>query len=416
MQTLNLVYNPPPGPWYQPLNFPPTQVGTQGVVRLGPTYSANLTYIITGANASEFSFSSTSSVQYATCSTSPTIFCPSFVYFTPSAAGLRTAALTLPGTGSASMTGTGVAGPGFSVTAPGFLSSAVGATAASIILLTNYGSGPLTVSVLSLTGPDAADFAVKGVCANILANATCSNISVTATPHHVGYGYATLILTDSTGLAQQTLALSDGGTTTIGYPQTSPTSLTFGSTAVGTISASQAVAVTATFGDPVNATVSGPFQLTRDSACTATPCALYVAFSPTAGGVASGMLTVTDAFYNIANLILLTGSGGAPAVGLSASALTFASRAVGSTSLPQTVTITNTGNASLTLSSVVLAGMNAGDYVLTNGCSSSMAAGANCSLTVNFAPTASGSRTAYVQIVSNASSSPDTVSLSGTAQ
>ncbi len=99
---------------------------------------------------------------------------------------------------------------------------------------------------------------------------------------------------------------------------------------------------------------------------------------------------------------------------LSPSSLTFASQAVGATSAAQTITLNNTGNAALTLTSIALTGTNPGDFAQTNTCGSSVAAGANCTISVTFTPAASGTLTAAVTLTDNATGSPQTVSLSGT--
>jgi hypothetical protein len=103
-----------------------------------------------------------------------------------------------------------------------------------------------------------------------------------------------------------------------------------------------------------------------------------------------------------------------PAVSLSPTSLTFSSQNMGTTSAAQIVTLTNSGTAALSVTNVGLSGSNPGDFGQTNTCGSSVAAGANCSISVTLAPTATGARTASVSIADNASGSPQTVSLSGT--
>jgi hypothetical protein len=87
---------------------------------------------------------------------------------------------------------------------------------------------------------------------------------------------------------------------------------------------------------------------------------------------------------------------------------------MGTTSVAQNVTLTNTGNAVLSVASVGLTGTNPGDFSQTNTCASGVAVGANCSISVTFTPTATGARSASVSIADNASGSPQTISLSGT--
>jgi uncharacterized repeat protein (TIGR01451 family) len=120
------------------------------------------------------------------------------------------------------------------------------------------------------------------------------------------------------------------------------------------------------------------------------------------------------------NTILATSNGGiTPAqVGTSASSLSFGSKFVGSTSSAQTVTITNTaasGAEPLALGQLTTGGANPGDFTLSNDtCSNaSVAAGSTCTVDISFSPTAIGSRNGSLTIPSNAASSPDTVSLSG---
>jgi uncharacterized repeat protein (TIGR01451 family) len=108
-----------------------------------------------------------------------------------------------------------------------------------------------------------------------------------------------------------------------------------------------------------------------------------------------------------------------PQVGMSPSSLSFGDQGVGSTSAPQTVTITNTaasGAQSLAIGQLAIGGANAGDFSLgTDNCSNaSVAPGDSCGVEISFAPTVTGSRNATVDVPSNAASSPDHVALSGT--
>jgi hypothetical protein len=104
----------------------------------------------------------------------------------------------------------------------------------------------------------------------------------------------------------------------------------------------------------------------------------------------------------------------APIVSLSPTSLTFSPLYVGATSPVQSVTLTNTGTATLSISSMGLTGTNSGDFSQTNTCGNSVAAGANCSISVTFTPTGTGARSAAVSIADNASGSPQTISLSAT--
>lgn len=88
---------------------------------------------------------------------------------------------------------------------------------------------------------------------------------------------------------------------------------------------------------------------------------------------------------------------------------TFNSQVLNSSSTPETITLTNTGNANLSLARVTVTG----DFTLTNNCGTTLAAGANCMVSVTFTPTAAGTRTGTVSFSDNAAQSPQIVSLSG---
>jgi Abnormal spindle-like microcephaly-assoc'd, ASPM-SPD-2-Hydin len=103
------------------------------------------------------------------------------------------------------------------------------------------------------------------------------------------------------------------------------------------------------------------------------------------------------------------GSGGSPTAVLSAAKLTFPKTLIGQTTY-LTVTLTNTGNATLNISSVA----TTGDFaVQSNTCGPHVLAGGNCAITLGFTPTAKGSRTGILQLTDNAADNPQRVTLTG---
>jgi putative Ig domain-containing protein/HYDIN/CFA65/VesB family protein len=107
---------------------------------------------------------------------------------------------------------------------------------------------------------------------------------------------------------------------------------------------------------------------------------------------------------------------GAPAVSFSPTSLTFGAQAIGTTSQPQSITVTNTGNASLFINSAATRGANALDFTqVSDGCSGlTLAAGASCTVSITFSPTASGARSATFILTDNAANSPQSVPIAGT--
>src|SRR5437879_5346856 len=104
-------------------------------------------------------------------------------------------------------------------------------------------------------------------------------------------------------------------------------------------------------------------------------------------------------------------AAGTPAVSLSPASLTFGQQIINTMSAGQNVTLTNTGTAALTITSITISKK----YTVTNTCGSSLAAGSSCTITVSFAPTAVGTITGTVSVTDNASGSPQTSSMTGTA-
>lgn len=97
-------------------------------------------------------------------------------------------------------------------------------------------------------------------------------------------------------------------------------------------------------------------------------------------------------------------------VTISPTSLNFANQTQGTTSNVKTVTVTNNGSATLNISSITISG----DFVKTSTCGATLTVGANCELSVTFAPTATGVRLGTVIIASDDPVSPHTVPLVGT--
>jgi hypothetical protein len=201
-----------------------------------------------------------------------------------------------------------------------------------------------------------------------------------------------------------------------------PKSLTFANQLVGTSSATQPITITngGTAATTIGVAVSGDF--TQANTCPVSPatlatganCTVNVSFKPTATGMRNGAITVTHKLAGSPLRVALSGTGVAPVVTLGGNSIGFGNQSVGTTSSVQMVSLTNTGTAALTITSISITGTNAGDFAQTNTCGGSVAAGANCSIGVTFKPTATGNRAASVTITDNATGSPQSVALTGT--
>jgi hypothetical protein len=200
-------------------------------------------------------------------------------------------------------------------------------------------------------------------------------------------------------------------------------SVTFNPQPVGTASAPQTV----TFTNSGNATLNiasvavaganaADFTLSHTCGSPVAPgatCTASVTFTPSSTGSRTASVNITDNAAGSPHTVALNGTGIAPAVTISGASVGFNPQQVGAASAPQTITLTNSGNATLTISNVAVGGANAADFTLSHTCGSPVAPGATCTVSVTFTPTASGSRTASVNITDNAVGSPQTVALSG---
>ena len=119
----------------------------------------------------------------------------------------------------------------------------------------------------------------------------------------------------------------------------------------------------------------------------------------------------SDAF--IAKLTLI------PTLLVSPTALNFGTILIPNTSAPQSVTLTNNTNAAMVFTSALISGGSPAaantDYAVSaNTCGVSIAAGASCTVSVTFKPTVAGVETANLVLTDGDSTSPQTISLTGT--
>lgn len=90
------------------------------------------------------------------------------------------------------------------------------------------------------------------------------------------------------------------------------------------------------------------------------------------------------------------------------------SATTGTVSSTQVFSLVNIGNQLLAISSISIVGSNASSFSQTNTCLATLAAGAHCSISINFNPAAPGTFVATLQIADNAPGSPQTLALNGT--
>ena len=120
---------------------------------------------------------------------------------------------------------------------------------------------------------------------------------------------------------------------------------------------------------------------------------------------------------NFEGTIFRLGVGLGPSVSFSPTNLDFGPQGIHRPTTPQVVTLTNSGAAPLSITSIAIAGQNSGDFAQWNNCPISpltLAPGDYCTITVMFAPTETGMLGADVTVTDNAADSPQRVPLTGT--
>lgn len=195
--------------------------------------------------------------------------------------------------------------------------------------------------------------------------------------------------------------------------------LAFGSVAVGNTSASQAATLTNSQNVALNISSIGftgtnstdfsQINTCGSSLAAGAHCTISVSFSPGALGSRSATLTVTDDAGNSPQSIGLSGTGIAP-VTLSSTSLNFGNVVIHTSSTAPAVTLTNNQNVALTNISISAAA----PFSQVNTCGTSIAAGAQCKITITFSPTVTGAQSGTVTITDSASNSPQTIAVKGT--
>ncbi|MEX8510447.1 MAG: choice-of-anchor D domain-containing protein [Leptothrix ochracea] len=289
------------------------------------------------------------------------------------------------------------------------------------ITLTNSGTAALSITSISTTN---AAFAVSHTCGTSVAAGLGCTLNITYAPQVVGAASGNLSIVTNAGT--NTVALSGTGVAPVVTAPTvslSTASQAFGSVTTGTTSAAQTITLTNTGTAALNITSIGTSHAaftvshTCGTSLAATgSCVISTRFAPTVSGAVSGTLSLVTNAGSSPNTVTLSGTGVAPVVTAPVVSLSPAiglnfSATVGSPTLAQTVTLTNSGTAVLTINSLSVT--NAA-FTVSHTCGTSVAVGASCAINIVFTPAVAGQTPANVVIATNASSTASTVAMVGT--
>ena len=202
----------------------------------------------------------------------------------------------------------------------------------------------------------------------------------------------------------------------------SPKQITFAPVTFGTIGATSSFKKV-TLSNKSKAAVAltslarlGDFAIdSKDSTCgsslpAAGKCVVAVTFTPTALGLRTGQLSITSSATSSPLSVALKGTGVPAGLKLSPATLAFAKQEIGASSVPAMVTVRNPNLVPVAITTVA----SQGDFVIqSRTCGSVLGGAGNCTIAVNFAPSATGERTGKLLIGAQGVSSPLKVTLKG---
>ena len=219
------------------------------------------------------------------------------------------------------------------------------------------GAGGLHVGQLAVTGANASDFGIgNDLCSNttLAPSASCTAL-VTFIPSARGARSAAVQVPDDASGSPQSVALSGTGVAPVA--QVTPASIDFGTVNVGATSGHQTVTITNT-GDPgqnlllTSETITGAnasdFTFLNDTCfgnfiAAGTSCTIDYTFTPSAAGLRSATVTITDNRLNSPHSVSLTGTGGTPSADLAAGISASPNPVKSGSKVTYTITIFNAG-------------------------------------------------------------------------
>ncbi len=414
------------------VNFGDQDVGTtsaEQTVTLGNNGTAPLNVTTLTAASAPFARTNTGTCSAVPITINPGSTCTLTYTFAPTATGAANQSLTVTssgtGSGTIALSGTGVQG-NLTITpsAVNFGNQDVGTTSAEqTVTLGNNGTAALNVTALTAaTAPFARTN--SGTCSAVpitINPGTSCTLTYTFAPTVSGAANQSLTVTSS-GTGSGSIALSGNGVA--GAFSVTPNPVAFGNQLVGTSSATQTVTLSNTGTGSLQVTAlpapTAPF-VRSGGTCGATPftltpsgtCTAIYRFDPTAAGAASQNIAI-ESIPGGTTTLVLNGTGVQGNLAITGSPVNFGNQLLGTTSAAQTVTLSNTGTASLDVTALTAA---AAPFARAGGsCSNvpiTIAAGTNCTLTYTFAPTALGAANQSLTVTADSPGS-GTIELSGT--
>src|ERR1700733_11430223 len=295
---------------------------------------------------------------------------------------------------------------------------AVGQSTTKTVTVTNDGTELLTISAISVTG---TGFSASGPKLPLsLSAGQSASISAVFKPTAGTADTGTITITSNADGSPSRIALSGTGTTTSAAELTAtPSSIAFGSVAVGSEATqtiklantgSAAVAISKVAFSGTGVSVSGvTAPMTLDGGKSAS---LTVTYKPTSPTTLSGSVTITSNASDSSMVIGISATSTSSTLAATPSSVSFGNVVVGSDTT-QTIRLQNIGTSEIKISSLTSSVAN----VTISGITlpANLAPGTSATLTAAYKPTAAGSVAGKITVTSTAVGSPTIVDLSGTA-
>lgn len=281
---------------------------------------------------------------------------------------------------------------------------------ARIINVQNSTTVPTTAPDISVS----SGFAETNTCKGVLAPSAGCRVSVSFVPSGNQNATGTLTANSYGPGGPQTVGLSATGISA-GDLELFPATLSFYS--YPGVTQIQEVTVTNISQGTIpitNIQVPTPFSQTNNclpSLGPAASCQITVTWDPTQAGSWNGTLQVSYTGSGSPQTIAVSGTG-LNFVQFSPAVVQFAPQVVNTTSSVMNAAIVNYESAPVTLGPVSIQG--SAFSIIYNGCGSELAADAECTLFVTFAPTAIGAQTGSLSVTASDTSTPHTATLQGT--
>ncbi|PWA05442.1 choice-of-anchor D domain-containing protein [Flavobacterium psychrotolerans] len=402
-----------------------------------------------GANAGDFSVTTTPAASVVAGSSTTFV-----VTFNPSASGLRTASMSIVNNDSNenpynfSIQGTGteqeidVQGNATSIVDGDITPTTADWTDFSTVTTTrtftifNTGTSPLTIGAITFSGANAADFSVTTNPSSPVAAGSSTTFVIKFTPGAAAIRTATMNIVNNdsnenpydfsikgTGVAQEINAQGNATSIVDGDVTPSVTDWTdFGSTDINTGTVTRTFTIQNT--GSMNLTVGAiTFSGTNagDFSVTTAPSAIVaglgsttfvVTFNPSAAGIRTATISIVNNDSNENPYdFSIQGTGTEQEIDIQGNTTSIVDGDItpatadwtdfSTLTMTRTFTIFNTGTTSLTIGAITFSGTNAADFSVTTNPSSPVASGSSTSFVVTFTPSATGARTATINIANN---------------